>query len=184
MPTLNLSGFPLVVLSSIGDYSIDITDEISVTHNSIVTKHPTETGRNVTDHIVNLPVEIRISGRFVDSPFIGLAGIFNPAQSLNTALATGAIGGRAMQQWLFLEDLRNSKVPFDVFIQHRKYINMVFKTLTGPRSVGDGGSMRFSADLQEIITTDTTSLSTSTAATSVSHSSSNPYGLGLVGTLP
>ncbi len=189
MPQFNILGAPIVLLSKIGDVEIDMVEETVVTHDTLVTKHPTETGRNITDHVVNLPVVITISGRFVDSPLAGFGGIatfFNPLQALSSAIASGLTGGRAVELWRTLEELRATKQPVDVLLQQRLYEGMVFKSLSAPRRVGDGGSMRFSAEMHEIITTRTSVVGDDEFggfAVSVDHTAPDPYGLGTVGAI-
>ena len=161
MPVQNIFGVPIVILSTIDYIDIDLVEQVAVQHQSNVTENPTETGRNVTDHIVNLPVVINMAGRFVDAPF-AVGGVdvgFNPAQGFAAAANSGLAGGLSIQQWNALEDLRASRRPFDVVIQQGVYLNMVFRNLTGPRAKGDGTSQRFEAEMVQIVTTNVALLS-------------------------
>ncbi len=162
MPTSTFFGVPIVTLSKIHNVFIDAVEEVTVTHDTMVTRHPTETGRNVSDHVVNLPVSIRMSGRFSDAPLsTGGISVFNPFQAITTAIASGLTGGLSVSNWVKLEELRRSKIPFDVVIQQGVYLNMVLKSLTSPRGKGDGRSLRFQAEMLEIVTVEESPLGTS-----------------------
>jgi hypothetical protein len=163
MPTFQSLGVPIVLLSSIGDVFIDLMEEVSVTLNSRVSEHPSETGHNMSDNIVNLPAQISMSGRFVDNalPVAGnLLSFVDPAVGALTSVAALAVAvatvgqpTRSAQLWEDLQQLRNRKERITVVIQQGAYENMVVKSLIGPRSPGDGGSQRFRIELAEIVTT-------------------------------
>ena len=152
MPTINLFGVPVVLLSQIGDIFIDALEEVTITEESLVTKHPVETGSNISDHVVNLPVTITMSGRFADAPLsTGGVSFFNPLQAVSTLASSGLTAGLSVTRWGELEQLRARRTLFDVTIQQGLYQNMVFKTLVSPRGKGDGTSLRFRVDLQQIV---------------------------------
>lgn len=157
MPTVNLFGIPVVLLSQLGSIYIDSMDEVTVILSSTVTKNPTEAGVNITDHIVNLPTVIRMAGRFVDAPLtVGGISIYNPANPLSalTERATGLEGGLSIQKIQEMAALREAKTLVDVSIQQGVYANMAFEVIEAPRQKGDGTSQRFRATLTEIITTE------------------------------
>lgn len=155
MPTIALQGVQVVLLSKIGDVELDLVDEVTVTHENLVTKNPTESGKNVSDNVVRLPVHITLSGRFVDTPLSsGGASFANPAQSITSALETGLLGRRSVTQWEALVKLRDGGQRFTVVVQQGSYANMVFRSLTAPRGKGDGGSMRFRAELEQLFIAD------------------------------
>ena len=160
MPTQNLFGVPIVILSKVGNISIDLVEQVTIQHPSLVTENPTETGGNVSDHIVNLPTTISLAGRFVDAPFSvgGLDLGFNPLAGFAAAVNSGLTGGLSVQQWNNLENLRKSRALFDVVFQQGTYLDMAFRSLSGPRTKGDGTSQRFQAELQQVIVTGVNSL--------------------------
>lgn len=168
MPVSQYAGVAVVTPSSLDDgtgpIEIDLVDDVVVTEENLVTQHPTESGAALSDHIVVLPVSIRLSGRFVDFPLpdLGLgaltafapeAGVIGAAAAVGGALAAGDAVGRSVAMWQALEKLRASKSLVSVNIQQGLYTNMAIKTLTAPRSLGDGGSLRFQINLLEIVTT-------------------------------
>lgn len=165
MPITQYAGVSVVMLSSIDDVEIDMVAEVTVTEENLVTQHPTESGAALSDHIVVLPVSIRLVGRFVDfllpevvglgalTAFSPAAGIIGAAAAVGTALATvDEARGRSQTMWLRLEQMRASKALMTVNIQQGTYTNMAIKTISAPRSPGDGGSQRFQIDLLEIVT--------------------------------
>ncbi len=159
MPIQNLLGVPVVILSTIDDIDIDLMEQVTVQHQSTITQNPTETGLNVSDHIVNLPVVISMMGRFVDTPFATGIQQFNPIQPFSQAFA-GFGGGVSIEQWQKLEDLRASRRLFDVSIQQGVYFDMAFRSLSAPRSKGDGTSQKFQAELIQVVTTGVNALAT------------------------
>lgn len=186
MPTTSFFGVPVVMLSSLESAGAtiyaDMVNEVEVTEESMVTKHPTEVGLNVTDHVVNLPVVIRMSGRFLDSPLTtpgggGLA-VFNPLQSIASLVESGGTRGRAVEQWAALEDLRLRKEPFSVHIQQGDYESMVIASLKSPRGRGDGSSLRFQLEMHQIITTILEGAGGTPVDESVEHTAGGVQGLG------
>ncbi len=174
MPVTQFMGVPVVMLSSLkseeeGGETIefDMVEEVTITEENLVTQNPTETGAVVGDHIVQLPVSIRLVGRFVDYPLPELVGpgvltAFTPAASLISAVV-GIAGlleeddarGRSISMWQALERMRERTELLTVNVQQGTYESMAIKNLSGPRARGDGGSQRFQIDLLEmIITTD------------------------------
>lgn len=167
MPSHSVLGVPVVVLSKIGTIELDMVDEVTITQDNLVTQHPTESGAALSDHIVVLPVSIRLSGRFVDTPLPGAISIntltaFAPQASVVSAgvaaagliadALSGDVKGRSVKMWHALEQMRKRKELVTVNVQQNTYPNMAIKNLTGPRSVGDGGSQRFQIELLEIVT--------------------------------
>jgi len=184
MPSKNFLGVPVVFLSSLGDIDIHLLEQVTITHESLVSKNPTETGVNITDHLVNLPAVIQMSGRFVDAPLsTGGVDLPNPFQSFATALTQleNVTEALSIRQWNALENLRESKTEFDVVVQQGTYENMVFRSLSAPRAKGDGGSIRFQAELQQILVTGTIPLLGGGAADDVAHSSDALDDLGQQG---
>ena len=179
MPIKNFGGTNVILLSTINDIELDAVEQVSVQKEALVTRNPTETGKNVSDHIVNLPVVINLSGRFVDTPFGD--SVFSPASTFVESVVAGLSDGLSVQRWRELEDLRASKITFTVVIQQGVYENMVFRSLTSPRGKGDGTSLRFQAELIELFTTDVLPAVVGGAAVSadVDHTAPFPVSVGV-----
>ena len=77
---------PIVVLSSIGGFEVDVVDRMNEDYEHIITQSPTEAGVPVTDNITNLPIKISIEGGFSDLKISNLLG---------TAFSPESIKGRA-----------------------------------------------------------------------------------------
>lgn len=187
MPVFNLHGIPVVILSRLDNIAIDMVSEVTVDEPSRITEHPTESGANVSDHIINLPVSITLSGRFSDVP-LSTAGLDlpNPFAPLASQLSSmGTLAGLSVQKWNALEALRDGKIPFTVVIQHGVYNNMAFRDLRSPRVRRDGSSMQFTADLQQLVVVDLTDLLGGVrAAPSVNPTSSPSVGRGQQNAVP
>ena len=175
MPTKNTFGVPVVFLSTINDIEIHLVDQVTVQRDSLITKNPTESGLNVSDHIVNLPTVITLSGRFVDSPFGD--SIFTPATTFAGAVTGGLEDGLSVQKWQELEALRQSKETFTVVIQQGVFFNMAMRSLRSPRTKGDGTSLRFEIEVVELILS-TVTPSGLAVADDVDHTAGEVSGLG------
>ncbi len=164
MPITQYAGVSVVMLSSIGDIEIDMVSEVTITEENLVTQHPTESGAALSDHIVVLPVSIRLVGRFVDfllpdvvglgalTAFNPAAGVIGAAAAVGTALASEETRGRSQTMWTALEQMRARKELVTVNVQQGTYTDMAIKTISAPRSTGDGGSQRFQIDLLQVVT--------------------------------
>lgn len=179
MPTHNLFGVPVVILSTVDAIEIDQVEQVTVRHDNLVTKNPTETGLNVTDHVVNLPVAISLTGRFTDAPLgVGLVTVPDPTAAFGLIPLTGVTAGLSVQNWKLLELLRDSKNLFDVVVQQGVYSSMVFTSLSAPRARGDGTSMRFQAEMTQVRLVNVLPTTTGAAAVGVSHSTDPTQSLG------
>lgn len=184
MPIKNLLGVPVVILSTLDDdIDIDMMEEVTVQHQSLVTQNPTETGQNVSDNIVNLPVVISMVGRFVDTPFATGLQAFNPLASF-ASIAKGIGGGVSIQQWEALERLRASRRLFDIVIQQGVYIDMAFRSLSAPRTKGDGTSQKFQAEMVQVVTAGVNLLEANILAAGVVTSGTPTSNVGPQGTTP
>lgn len=183
MPTKKLLGVSVIILSKVDDIELDSVDEVTVTHDSLITKNPTETGLNITDNIVNLPTVITLSGRFVDSPFSTFPNPLEAASAVLTALS-GGDKARSIEKWNELETLRESKTVFAVAIQQDIYDNITIKRLVGPRSKGDGTSQRFQIELHQLLTVESAKFVRAAVASSVENSALPFDDIGIQGSLP
>ena len=186
MPSINLFGVPITLLSKLGDVFIDAVDSVTINHETLVTKNPVETGTNITDHTVNLPVTISMSGRFVDSPLAkgGAVSGFNVLAGVDAGLASGLTAGLALEGWQLLEEMNRLGDPFNVFIQQGTYLNMVFSSLSASRQKGDGTSQRFQAEMTEIIEVAALALTNVNVAADIAHTANMATALGALPVAP
>ena len=165
MPANDVFGLPTVTLSKFGTISIDLISSERHRFDNLVTSHPLEDGSPVTDHIVNQPVVLDIEGRVTDTPISfaaslgsGAAGLLGSSIGLDPTLvagATAAIGatlpGRSKQFYQELVALYASRETFTYISGINEYQNMTFASLEFPRDKTDGRSLRFKAQLIELI---------------------------------
>lgn len=180
MPTHKFLGVSVIILSKIDDIELDVVDEVTVTHDALITKNPRESGLNVSDNIVHLPTVINLSGRFVDSPFSTFPNPLEAVASLVSAFS-GGDKARSIEKWNELEILRERKTVFDVEIQQDIYKNMAVKRLVGPRSKGDGTSQRFQIELHELLTVESAQFVRAAVDASVLNSAPGIDALGIQG---
>lgn len=167
MPAPDVYGLPTTtdLLSRVGVVTVDAVLAERHRFENLITSHPIEDGSPVTDHIVNLPVELQMDGRITDTPLSLLESAVSGATGLigtelgvdPTALAAGtsllgaSLPGRAKLAYQELVALYVSRETFTVISGINVYENMVFQTLEFPRSPQDGRSLRFRAVLKELI---------------------------------
>lgn len=128
-------GEPFVILSKIADIEIDAVLQQDTRFDMRVTRNPVEDGTLYTDHMVTIPVVLQIEGRISDT-------------SLN--YLTPVKPGRANDAFNSLVALEVEKQPFTVVLGDDVYENMVFESLSKPRTSADGYSVRFNAVLTEL----------------------------------
>lgn len=167
-------GFETVVMQL--DASIEETHSRSAT----VTNIEVEEGTNINDNIVLNPKRLTIEGVVSEAPLkirnsiagIGAGLLSGVAPPLG--VAAGAIIGKTILDDQFgkastiktslsiLENLWESKRPFDILFSFTRYKNMVFTNFDVPRNARSGESFRFNAVAQElkIVKTDTATLNT------------------------
>ena len=165
MPAHDLFGMPTTVLSKLSLIEIDAVLEETHTFENLVTSHPVEDGSPRTDNIVNLPLKLEMTGRITDTPSSilaslgsGAAGLLGSQLGLDPAVVSGAssllgaqLPGRAKGIYQELVALYQTREVFDVLTGLAEYRNMTFTRLEFPRQASDGRSVRFRAQLQELI---------------------------------
>lgn len=128
-------GEPFIVLSRIADIEIDAILQQDSRFDMRVTRNPVEDGTLYTDHMVTIPTILQIEGRLSDTSLSYLTPV-NP--------------GRANNAFNSLVALQVQKQPFTVVLGDDVYENMVFESLSKPRTSDDGYSVRFNAVLTEL----------------------------------
>ena len=167
MPAPDVYGLPTTtdLLSKVSNITVDAVLSERHTFTNLVTAHPVEDGSPVTDHIINLPIELQMEGRITDTPLSFLDSAVSGAMGLvgsdlgvdpvvlaaGSAVAGASLPGRAKLAYQELVALYVSRTPFTVISGINEYDNMVFESLDFPRAPQDGRSLRFRATLKEII---------------------------------
>jgi len=112
----------------IGPILVDAFQTEDHTRNSTATTYPVETGAEITDHIRNEPLEIRIQGNI--APVDDGANIFEAFKNLN--------------------QIMDDKELVSVITGLKVYENMHMNSLNVSRTARNGGSLPFSANFRQV----------------------------------
>jgi hypothetical protein len=102
-------------------------------YNSRVTNYPVENGLIISDHIINEPETLQITGVVSDTPLSFLAPFNNSINAFNTLI-----------------EIHNRRERITVVTGIKVYTDMVITSLQVPRNVQSGQSLTFVIDLQKI----------------------------------
>src|SRR6188768_4318683 len=102
-------------------------------YNSRVTNYPIEDGRIISDHIINEPDTLQLTGVVSDTPLSFLAPFNRSINAFNT-----------------LVEIHNRRERITVVTGIKVYTDMVITSLQVPRNVQSGQSLTFVIDLQKI----------------------------------
>jgi hypothetical protein len=131
---------------SIDGFEIDAMMRITPTHQSQVTKHPVESGADVTDHMIASPVILTIEGIVSDTP---LSGVNRGEFTLGSSSAD--FTKPSSEAYALLVEIQRSKSLVDIISGvYPPFKNMALTSLTAPKSVGTGDALRFQATFQAI----------------------------------
>lgn len=129
----------------IGELELDVTVAENHTFNSLVTKFSIESGGKVSDHIINEPVRLTMTGFITNSP-IKLIGRGETLREFGLKV----ISNNVQNAFILLTDLREIKEPFTVVTGLKVYRSMVFENINIPRDRTTGETLRFTAVLTRI----------------------------------
>jgi len=121
----------------IGSITFDNTISEEYRFNSRVTSYPVERGTIVSDHIVNLPDTVVLSGLVTDTPLNVLATFNRSISVFNSLIA-----------------LHEQRAVVSVQTGLRQYDNMAIVSLDVPRTVKTGQTLTFNIELQRIVFSD------------------------------
>ncbi len=192
MPTLagRLGGIPLVVLTNVGGVLVDAVLNDELVLESRISDNPIESGGVVSDHIVNLPVRINMTGRISDTPFTTQRVIsehFYAASDPPIPVVTGTFrtaagflaGSEATAGFNFLRSLRDRRVSFTVVTALGVFRDMVFQSLSVPRTSADGRSIRFTAQIRQLIIAESATVAATDVSGDVGHTAVDSSDVGL-----
>lgn len=127
----------------IGSVFLDATISEDHSYNSRVTSYPVETGGIISDHIINEPETLTITGIVSDTPL-------NILSSFNRSVD-------AFNRLVRVHDLRER---ITVITGIKIYTNMVMTSLQVPRNVSTGQSLTFVIELQKVFLDNTVQFTT------------------------
>ena len=119
--------------SNIGGVVLDATLTEDHEYNSRVTNYPVEDGRIISDHIINEPETVQITGVVTDTP-LAILSSFN----------------RSINAFNRLIQIHTNRERVTVVTGIKVYTNMVMTSLQVPRNVQTGQSLTFVIQLQKI----------------------------------
>lgn len=119
--------------SNIGGIFLDATLSEDHQYNSRVTNYPVEDGRIISDHIINEPETLQITGIVSDTPLSILAPFNRSVDAFNR-----------------LVRIHTNKERITVVTGIKVYTDMVMTSLQVPRNLTTGQSLTFVIDLQKI----------------------------------
>ena len=139
----------------IGDLALDCTVTETHTATSTVTKHPVESGSNITDHIRPDPVQLSITGIVSDTPIgarevqraIEIGGVSVQIKQQETPTSPTGFGRAA---WSKLDAMRLAAKPVTVLTRDKKYESMAIVSLTVPKEAKTGGALYFTAQFKQV----------------------------------
>lgn len=117
----------------VGLVELDVTISENHTFNARATNFPVETGGDVTDHIINDPDILNLSGIVSDTP-LNIFSFFT----------------RSIDAFNRLLDIHNKRQPVTVVTGLKVYQNMVMITMDVPRTIQTGQSLTFNLTFQNI----------------------------------
>lgn len=115
-----------------------------------VTKNPVEGGAPVADHVQVQPKKLSIEGVISDTP-LGFAFIGNIQNLVRSVTQIFGARSRSQDAYDDLVRLQESRRPFTVITNLKKYDNMILTSLTVPRDSSTGGAIHFTAEMQQVI---------------------------------
>ena len=121
----------------IGSITFDNTISEEYKFSSNVTSYPVERGTVVSDHIMNMPDTIILTGLVTDTP-----------------LSVFATFNRSISVFNSLIDLHERREVVTVQTGLKRYDNMAITSIDVPRTVKTGQTLTFTIELQKIVFSD------------------------------
>lgn len=128
---------------------IDATVSEIHTYDSEVVENPVEDGSDITDHINLKQPNYRLDGLITDTP-LGLPLISNFQNAASRVQEVFGKNSRSINVMNSMLALRDTKKPFILTSNLKRYENMVFKSLEFSLDEETGSAIKISATLQQI----------------------------------
>jgi len=121
----------------IGGIKIDAMVEEVYNHTAVVTKYPIEEGAQISDHVVDDPDSINLTGKIAP---VSIYALDLPSYSTT----------RIYDTHLKLLKLKEAKEPITIVTGLKSYKNMVIESYTVSRTKDTGGSLSFAMNLTNV----------------------------------
>ena len=127
---------------------VDATLTESHVLSSEVTNYPVESGATISDHVQLKPLVYNMTGTISDTPigFLVLGNIGNFINSVQSYFG----GGRSKEAYYAIFKLWQSRVPFTVTTNLKRYANMIFTSFVVDDDVDTSNEISFKATLQQV----------------------------------
>lgn len=120
--------FKKIIEKKLGNIVIKVFNQETHSRTNTITRYPVEEGSDITDHIQDLP----------------------PVLNISCLIEAEEDGSNIFEKFKELEDLASSKEVISVVSGLKVYNDMVITNLSIPRTSKNGGSLTFSASLEQI----------------------------------
>ena len=133
--------------------SIKLDASLSESHNysSTITDSPLEDGSVVSDHIINNPFRLDITGSISNIPSLGIGILTLPAvTAVASIISIFKTKNKIKDAEEEFRNIRKKKIVFSVITGLRRYKNMVLESFTFNRDASIGDALEFTASLKQI----------------------------------
>jgi hypothetical protein len=141
--------------NKIGDLVLDASDSEIIEHSTTITNHPVSSGANISDHIYNNPIIIKIDGMITNeslylSDINTLPGFFQGNVLTNIYKYITGPSQKQILAFNFLETLKENKTLVTIVTRMKSYENMAIESLNFSRDKFTGDRLMFSIILKQI----------------------------------
>lgn len=128
---------------------IDATLTESHAITSEVTQYPVENGSTISDHVQLKPIVYNMTGVISDTPigFLTLGQVGNFLNAVQSYIGQG----RSQEAYYAIFQLWQSRTPFTVTTNLKRYENMIFTSFIVDDDVDTANEINFKATLQQVI---------------------------------
>jgi len=124
--------------SDVGNLEFNTIDSETHDWKRDVTTNPVENGSPISDHIIDQPDTLTITGMISNAPILGLVNEVS-------GLIDGSVSGQdyVAQAIDILDSLRKSKQLVTIYTRYKTYTNMVLQSVNIPRTPDNGDAVVF-----------------------------------------
>lgn len=143
--------------STVGNLEFNLIDTETHEWKREVTSNPVENGSPISDHIIDQPDSLTITGMISNAPILGLldeaSGLIDGSLSSQDYVA---------QAFDLLDNLRQSKQLIKIYTRYKTYSNMVLQSVSIPRTpdIGDSITVTIQAISVRIVNSQKTTIPT------------------------
>lgn len=137
----------------------DVLDSHGATHTAKATQHPVETGALISDHVLQDPDVLRLTGLVTNTPLPSgvkmTAQAAGEYQTFQNAAEAGQFAGRAQAAYFALVRVKEAGKPVTIETPLRSYEDMVLESVETSESADASDALTFNIGARQIRTTST-----------------------------